>query len=88
MQTARDRVLAELVRQLQENVEGQENLQIADLPLDRTFKDLGASSLDMVEVVSTMMSRLGVAVDRTAFAKLKSLGELVDLFAAELQKST
>jgi acyl carrier protein len=88
MQTARDRVLAELARQLQDNVEGQENLQIADLPLEKTFKDLGASSLDMVEVVSSMMSRLGVAVDRTAFARLKNLGELVDLFAAELQKST
>jgi acyl carrier protein len=86
MQTARDRVLTELVRQLNDNVEGLEDLQIVDLPLDKTFKDLGASSLDMVEVVSTMMSRLGVAVDRTAFARLKNLGELVDLFAAKLQK--
>ena len=88
MPSAHERVVAELVRQLQDNVEGLEGLEVSALDLSKTFPELGASSLDMVEVVSTMMSRLKVPVDRTAFARLKNLGEMVDLFTSELEKQS
>jgi polyketide biosynthesis acyl carrier protein len=82
----RERVLAELTHQLRSNVEGLENLEAKDLDLSGTFEDLGASSLDMVEVVSTTNARLGVALDRKAFADLKNLDELVGLFEKALDK--
>jgi acyl carrier protein len=86
MTNNRARVLTELTSQLRANVEGLENLESKDLVLNNTFDDLGASSLDMVEVVSNTNSRLGVALDRRAFAQLKNLDELVSLFERELDK--
>jgi acyl carrier protein len=82
----RERVLTELTGQLRANVEGLEQLESKDLALSGTFADLGASSLDMVDVVSNTNSKLGVALDRRAFAQLKNLDELVSLFEKELDK--
>jgi acyl carrier protein len=86
MNKNRERVLNELTQQLRSNVEGMEDLNSGDLVMTGTFNDLGASSLDMVEVVSNTNSRLGVSLDRRAFAKLRNLGDLVDLFETELDK--
>ena len=41
--------------------------------------ELGATSVDLVEVVSTSMRQLRIKVPRTAFANEPSLGDLVDL---------
>lgn len=44
-----------------------------------SMKDLGASSLDMVEVVSCSMRELRVRVPRAELSKLENIGGLVDL---------
>ncbi len=46
---------------------------------DVSMKDLGASSLDMVEVVSCSMRELKVRVPRAALSKLTDIGGLVDM---------
>ena len=46
---------------------------------DGSMKDLGASSLDMVEVVSCSMRELRVRVPRAELSKVRNIGELVDL---------
>jgi len=60
---------------------------IDDLPEDqidpvRSMKDLGANSLDIVEVVSLSMRELKVKVPRAELAKLTNLDGLVDLLYA------
>lgn len=56
-----------------------------------SMKDLGASSLDIVEVVSCSMRELRVRVPRAELSKLKNIGGLVDLLhkthEEKLQKS-
>ena len=44
-----------------------------------SMRDLGANSLDIVEVVSASMRELKVKVPRSELSKLTSIGGLVDL---------
>lgn len=44
-----------------------------------SMKDLGASSLDMVEVVSCSMRELGVRVPRQELSSIKDIRGLADL---------
>ena len=46
---------------------------------EASMKDLGASSLDIVEVVSCSMRELRVRVPRSELSKLTNIGGLVDL---------
>ena len=48
-----------------------------------SMKELGANSLDMVEVVSCAMRELRVRVPRSELADLKDIGGLVDLLARQ-----
>ncbi len=56
-----------------------ETIDPASVTREASMKDLGASSLDMVEVVSCSMRELRVRVPRAELAKLRSIGGLVDL---------
>jgi acyl carrier protein len=58
-----------------------ETIDPAQVARDKSMKDLGASSLDMVEVVSCSMRELKVRVPRAELSKLKDIGGLVDLLA-------
>jgi len=46
---------------------------------EASMKELGASSLDMVEVVSCSMRELGVRVPRQELSNLKDIGGLAEL---------
>lgn len=52
---------------------------------EASMKELGASSLDMVEVVSVSMRELGVRVARQQLADLRNIGGLVDLLHTAVQ---
>ena len=45
----------------------------------RSMKELGANSLDIVEIVSVSMRELKVKVPRSELSKLTNIGGLVDL---------
>jgi acyl carrier protein len=51
----------------------------ADINPSKSMKDLGASSLDLVEIVSLSMRELKVKVPRSELAHLTNIGGLVDL---------
>lgn len=57
-----------------------ENVQDEQLTEEQTLKNLGADSLEIVEIVSRSMKQLKIKVSRTELASLKNLGELVTLF--------
>lgn len=56
-----------------------ETVDPAVVTRDVSMKDLGASSLDMVEVVSCSMRELRVRVPRAELSKVQNIGGLVDL---------
>jgi acyl carrier protein len=51
---------------------------------DKSMKDLGANSLDIVEIVSTSMRELKVKVPRAKLNELKNISELVDTLYDEV----
>ena len=49
------------------------------LDTSKSMKDLGANSLDIVEVVSCSMRELKIKVPRSQLAKLENIDQLVEL---------
>ena len=74
----REHVLEVVKRHLVETVEELEGVEIDP---QRSMKELGASSLDIVEVVSCSMRELKIKVPRSELNKLRNVDELVTLLA-------
>jgi len=84
----RDEILSIVKRHLMDNVE---DLDEKAIDPARSMKDLGANSLDIVEVVSCSMRELKVKVPRAELAKLTNMNGLVDLllkYAMEKQAAS
>ena len=58
----------------------------AEIDPSQSMKDLGATSLDIVEVVSCSMRELKVKVPRSELNTLKNIDELVDLLLKVVQE--
>jgi len=72
----KEHILKVVTDNLLDNLEDLDPAQVAP---EKSMKDLGATSLDIVEVVSCSMRDLKVKVPRSELSKLKNIGELVDL---------
>jgi acyl carrier protein len=62
---------------IREIVEGARDVEIRE---DQSMRDLGADSLEIVEVVSRSMKQLRLKVPRTQLSGASNLKELLDLF--------
>jgi acyl carrier protein len=58
------------------------DIKESDIDMSRSMKDLGANSLDIVEVVSCAMRDLKVKVPRSELSKLTNMDGLVDMLHA------
>ncbi len=72
----RDEILNIVKRHLMDNIE---DLEESAIDPSKSMKELGANSLDIVEVVSCSMRDLKVKVPRTELAQLTNMDGLVDL---------
>jgi acyl carrier protein/polyketide biosynthesis acyl carrier protein len=63
-------------------LENIEDVKEADLDPKKSMKDLGANSLDIIEVVSCSMRELNIKIPRSELADIKTIDELVDKFVA------
>jgi acyl carrier protein len=72
----REEVLGIVKKHLMDNIE---DLEAASIDPSRSMKELGANSLDIVEVVSCSMRDLKVKVPRSELAQLSNMNGLVDL---------
>ena len=79
----REDVQAVVVKHLVDAVDG---LKAEDIDPKRSMKDLGANSLDIVEVVSSSMRELKIKIPRSELAKLTNLEGLVDLLHRTLEE--
>lgn len=77
----REHVLEVVKRHLVDTIEELEGVEIDPA---KSMKDLGANSLDIVEVVSASMRELKVKVPRSELNKLTNINELVDLLHSML----
>lgn len=83
MMSTRDDVLAVVKRHLVDTVEG---IDVDQVDPAKSMKDLGANSLDIVEVVSCSMRELKVKIPRAELNKLTNINELVDLLYKTVQE--
>lgn len=72
----KEHVLAVVKKHLMQTIEG---LDEAAIVPSKSMKELGANSLDIVEIVSVAMRELKVKVPRSELSKLADIGGLVDL---------
>jgi len=61
-------------------VDAVDDLDPNTIDVQKSMKDYGANSLDLVEVVSRSMRELKVKVPRSELAKLTNIEGLVELF--------
>jgi acyl carrier protein len=81
----KEQIFAVVKKHLMQTLDG---VNGADVQPSKSMKDLGASSLDLVEIVSLSMRELKVKVPRSELSKLNNIGALVDLLhQAALEKS-
>lgn len=59
-----------------------DSVEESDLDLQKTLADYGASSLDIVSIVSGAMRELKVKIPRTELKNIKSINGLIDMFVA------
>lgn len=76
MAATREEIVNIVKEHLMDNLE---DLDEAEFDSSKSMKDMGANSLDIVEVVSCTMRDLKVKVPRSELAELKNIDELVDL---------
>ena len=72
----RETVKAVVVKHLAAAVD---TLDASKVDTSMSMKDLGANSLDIVEVVSAAMRELKVKVPRSELSKLTNVDQLIDL---------
>jgi acyl carrier protein len=72
----RDQILSTVQKYL---VDAVDDLDPTTIDTARSMKDLGANSLDIVEVVSRTMRELKIKVPRAELARLSNIDGLVDL---------
>lgn len=79
----REHIYAVVVKHL---VDAVEDLDPAMIDPTLSMKDLGADSLDIVEVVSRTMRELKIKVPRSELSKLTNINGLVDMLYEVSQK--
>lgn len=66
-----------IVRHLVANVDG---VEAGDVDPSKSMAEYDASSLDIVEIVSSTMRELKISIPRTEFAGIRNIDQLTDLF--------
>jgi polyketide biosynthesis acyl carrier protein len=61
-------------------VDNLDEVEYDQIDPQKTMKDYGANSLDIIEVVSCSMRELSIKIPRTELADIKNIDELADKF--------
>lgn len=61
-------------------VENLDDLEVEEIDAQKSMKDYGANSLDMIEVVSCSMRELKIKVPRSELADINNIDQLADKF--------
>ena len=70
-------VIEVIKRLIEENLD---DVKAEDINPEKSMKDYGANSLDMIEVVSCAMRELGIKVPRAELAEIQNIDALADKF--------
>lgn len=66
--------------------ENLDDLEMDDIDPQKSMKDYGANSLDMIEVVSCSMRELKIKIPRSELADISNIDQLADKFMDYVDK--
>jgi polyketide biosynthesis acyl carrier protein len=81
-EVTKDEILAVIRRHLLDILG---KLSPEDVRLDISMRDLGANSIDRVEVILQTMAELSLKIPLVEFGEVSNIGELVDLLYEKAQ---
>lgn len=61
-----------------------EDLHESEIDVNKSMKDIGANSLDIIEVVSSSMRELKIRIPRSELADINTIDELADKFVEQV----
>ena len=71
----------EIVEVIKQNiVENLDDVTAEEIKIEKSMKDYGANSLDMIEVVSCSMRELNIKIPRAELADIQNIDALADKF--------
>lgn len=73
----KEQVIDVIKKNIMDNLE---DLNESDIDPSKSMKDLGANSLDIIEVVSTSMRELNIKIPRSELADIQTIDQLADKF--------
>jgi len=77
----RDEIVDLLTEQLAEQLD---EVDESDLEPDLSMRDFGANSLDVIEVVTSVMRQLDIKIPRSQLADIETIDGLADEFVQHL----
>lgn len=77
----RDDVVALIEAKMLEHLD---DVEQEDLDLAESFRELGANSLDMLDIVTSVMRELEIKIPRAELAEIESVDQLADKFVEHL----
>ena len=78
----------EVVEVIKRNiVENLDDVEMSEIDAQKSMKDYGANSLDMIEVVSCSMRELKIKVPRAELADIQNIDSLSEKFLEYVSKS-
>ncbi len=77
----------EIFNVIQNNIlEIMEKVTADDITIEKSLKDLGANSIDRMEIITMSMEELDIKIPLIEFAKVKNIHELIDLLFVNKNK--
>jgi polyketide biosynthesis acyl carrier protein len=73
----KEQVIEVIKKNIAENLD---DVEVESIDPNKTMKDYGANSLDIIEVVSTSMRELNIKIPRAELADIQNIDELADRF--------
>ena len=71
----------EVIEVIKKNIaDNLDDVEAATIDPEKSMKDYGANSLDMIEVVSCSMRELNIKIPRSELADIKNIDELAQKF--------
>ncbi len=74
----------EIAKKLKALIAEKLDINESEITEDKTFKDLNADSLDVVELIMTIEEDFGIEIDDDRAEKLKSVGDVVTYIQEQL----
>ena len=78
--------MAEIIEKVQEVIAEKLSVEPAEVTLDKSFNDLGADSLDTVELIMELEKEFGIQIPDEAAEKISTVGDAIAFIEENIAK--